>query len=180
MSERHCSSCSLCCRLLPTKEIDKPANTRCRHQRHGKGCAIYARRPFSCMAWSCRWLVNDDTADLSRPDRSHYVIDSLPDFITMQYDDGETIDIPVLQIWVDPSYPDAHRDPQLRAYLERRGRENGAAAIIRYSSSDGFVLFPPSLTGEGWIERTSAVRTEEHSLADTFSRFGGTVEVEVR
>ena len=72
MMERKCGDCQLCCKLLPTKEIGKVANTRCEHQRTGKGCTIYARRPFSCSSWSCRWLLEDDTADLSRPDRAHY------------------------------------------------------------------------------------------------------------
>ena len=61
---RNCGDCQLCCKLVPTKEINKPANTRCKHQKVGKGCGIYAQRPFSCMVWNCRWLVNDDTADL--------------------------------------------------------------------------------------------------------------------
>jgi hypothetical protein len=178
--DRQCGDCQLCCKLLPTKEISKPANTRCKHQRHGKGCAIYAKRPFSCMVWNCRWLNNDDTADLSRPDRTHYVIDVIPDYITMQYDDGQSFDIPVLQIWVDPNFPDAHRDPHLRAYLARRGEKERMAAMIRYNSSEGFVLFPPALTGEGFVERTSAMRTAEHSLVDTLSRFGGKVTLEER
>jgi len=49
----------------------------------GKGCAIYAKRPMSCALWNCRWLVNDDTAELSRPDRSPYVIDIMPDYVTV-------------------------------------------------------------------------------------------------
>lgn len=70
---------------------------------------------------------------MSRPDRTHYVIDVMPDFITLVYDEtGALTNVEVVQIWVDPSYPDAHRDPALRAYIERRGEE-GIAAIVRYS-----------------------------------------------
>lgn len=180
MTERKCGECTLCCRLLPTKEINKPANTRCQHQRHGKGCGIYADRPFSCKVWSCRWLLNDDTADLSRPDRSHYVIDVLPDYITAVQDGGST-DVPVLQIWVDPNYPDAHRDPNLRAYIARRGEQNGMAALIRYDSSNAFVVVPPSLSADRqWHEHGGISTDKEHTLADTLSRFGGSVVVEER
>ena len=98
----------------------------------------------------------------------------------MQYDDGEDVNIPVLQIWVDPRFPDAHEDPHLRAFLERRGKEAGMAAIIRYNSSDGFVLFPPSVTGQGWVGRTSQMRTEEHSLLDTMSKFNVKLEIQER
>ena len=183
IARRQCGDCQLCCKLLPTKEINKPANTRCKHQKVGKGCSVYANRPVSCMVWNCRWLLNDDAADLSRPDRSHYVIDLIPDYITVQQNDGSSadIDLPVLQIWVDPNFPDAHRDPYLRAFIERRGIENGMAALIRYGSADGFVIFPPSLSTDGeWHEQGSNLRREESKLADTLAKFGGTMVIEER
>src|SRR5262245_36312169 len=163
MTRRQCGSCQLCCRLLPmdgnnakainasvsmieagmakpeefrgmVAEIRKDAGVRCRHQKHGKGCAIYAKRPFSCRMWSCRWLVADDVAGLQRPDHAHYVIDLVPDMIRAVPNDGSPpIDLPVVQIWVDPKYPDAHRDPHLRTWLLH---QDGYAAIVRYSSTD--------------------------------------------
>jgi len=30
---RTCGGCTLCCKLLPVRELKKPANTRCQHQR---------------------------------------------------------------------------------------------------------------------------------------------------
>src|SRR6476620_5142686 len=118
---RRCGDCSLCCKLLPTKEINKPAGERCPHQKHGVGCKIYARRPSSCALWSCRWLTSDDTADLRRPDRSRYVIDPIPDYVTLRrHDDGSVMTVEVVQIWCDSKAPDAWRDPALLAYLQRR------------------------------------------------------------
>lgn len=166
---RACNGCSACCKLLPTKELNKPANTRCPHQRFSKGCTIYAKRPVSCRYWSCRWLLGLDTADLGRPDRSHYVIDPLPDFIRIRNNvDNELIaNVEVVQIWNDPAYPDAHRDPALRRYLLRRAEEN-IAAIVRYGSKDGFVLLPPTMTAEKqWREcRSNTMREQEHSLQE--------------
>lgn len=159
---RHCGSCTLCCKLLPQRELAKPANQRCEHQRH-TGCRIYPNRPHSCRVWSCRWLLEMDTADLRRPDFSHYVIDLTPDFITARHPDREPQHIPVVQVWVDPRYPDAHRDPALRAYLQRRGEQDGMAALIRYSNDKGFVIFPPALTGGDWIENHDGVSGEEHT-----------------
>ncbi len=171
---RRCGDCQLCCKLLPVSGIRKPANTRCAHQRHGKGCAVYGRTehpkmPLECKLWSCRWLVDGGTADFSRPDRSHYVLDVMPDFVTAQAGpDAERIRIEALQVWVDPNYRDAHRDPALRAYLAKAG-EAGIVAIIRYGSKEGFTLVPPALSGTGdWLEIASGVENE-HSVAEMFA-----------
>jgi len=174
---RRCGDCQLCCRLLPTEEIKKPALARCPHQKHGKGCAIYARRPMSCALWNCRWLVDESTADLPRPDRAHYVIDLIPDYITMKPHDGSTpTHIPVVQVWVDPAHKDAHRAPSFRAWLEAEG----IPAIIRYDSRDGFILFPPSTTqGQGWVEYMDSQPTERtHTLEEKAAALGGMVELD--
>jgi hypothetical protein len=178
---RKCGECTLCCKLIAVRELGKEAGQRCDHQRHGKGCSIYPRRPPSCVFWNCRWLVEDDTADLSRPDRSHYVIDVMPDFITATPNDGgEKMHVQVIQVWVDPKYPDAHQDPPLRAYLARRGEE-GIAAIIRYSGTDGFILAPPAMNKGEWCEiRNTTMRDETHTLAEIEAALGGKVKIEVR
>jgi hypothetical protein len=110
-------------------------------------------------------LVNDDTADLPRPDRCHYVVDLMPDFVTMTNDDDPSappVNIEVIQVWVDPKHRDAHRDPRLRAYLERRGKE-GKIALIRFNESDAFTLWPPSLTGDRqWLEKHGRSLRREH------------------
>jgi hypothetical protein len=156
-------------------DFNKPAGAPCPHQRFGKGCAIYDRRPFGCRMWSCRWLTGDDTADLRRPDRVHYVIDISPDFVRM---DGETI--PVIQVWIDPDYPDAHRDPGLRAFLERRAKE-GWAALVRSSAHVAFVLLAPPMTGDGqWHAlESNACAEKEHSIEDKIAALGP-LQVELR
>jgi len=163
---RKCGDCQLCCKLLPVGEIGKPANTRCEHQAHGKGCRVYGTdtMPMSCKLWSCAWLTGHDTG--ARPDRAHYVVDVLPDYISIQNDEtGERIDVPVIQVWVDPKHPDAHRDPALRAFLAERG-EHGVAAIIRYSSQDAFTLFPPAMASDGeWHEERSRSKPERQHTA---------------
>lgn len=158
---RSCGSCTLCCKLVPVHEfvaIDgrempgafhKEAGERCPHQTF-RGCAVYRQRgmPLCCQTWSCRWLLNDDTQELRRPDRAHYVIDVMPDSVREE-NGGE---IPVVQVWIDPRHPEAHRDPALRDFLDRRGRD-GVAAVIRYGATEGIVLIPPSMSGDGWIEK---------------------------
>jgi hypothetical protein len=169
---RRCGDCQLCCKLLPMPELKKAAGQRCRYQRAGKGCTIYPRRPPQCQLWSCRWLVQpEDTADLLRPDRSHYVFDLVPDYITAT-EDGERQNIEVVQVWVDPDYPDAHRDPALREYLAKLG-ERGIMALIRYSAMDGFTLVPPAMMQDRqWHESHTGMKETEHTAADRAAVLG--------
>jgi hypothetical protein len=180
---RACADCQLCCRLLPVRGLRKVAGQKCQHQKFGKGCKVYHKpgMPPECAMWNCRWLVNDDTNDLPRPDRSHYVLDIMPDHVTLE--DNETkqrTNVQVVQIWIDPAHPDAHRDPRLRAYLSRRA-EQGIAAILRYDSHRATLLFAPSmfsgtppdgwLQPDGWVEvphNSPNVKSEPtHTLRDT-------------
>jgi hypothetical protein len=163
---RQCGSCTLCCKLIPVKEIGKPAGVRCEHQRMGKGCAIYDKRPWSCRLWDCQWLRSD--ADLPRPDHGHFVIDTQLDYITATDEHGTVSDVPVIQIWVDPKFPDAHRDKRLRKWLDKMGEEKGLVGIVRYSSTEAFILVPPSRNHGEWLELTTSIdqKRDEHSFRD--------------
>lgn len=188
---RKCGDCQLCCKLLPVARRDnrvadlmleaklldaktaatsmpsfeKLAGERCPHQRHHKGCAVYPNRPLPCRLWDCRWLINDDTADLHRPDRAHYVLDVMPDFVHVDdANTGEMVRMPVVQIWVDPDYPDAHRDPKLRDYIARQPNTLG---LVRFDSKRAITLIPPSLsTTKEWIEVESNQREQTHTPAE--------------
>ena len=163
---RQCGGCTLCCKLVPVKEIDKKGGARCCHQRTGKGCAVYQRPafPISCALWSCRWLSDPDAAALGRPDRTHYVIDVMPDTIIVTPAGGEPIELSVLQVWLDPKFPDAHRDTALRAYIDNAG----VAAIMRWDERRGFVLFPPSVSPTGrWHEEHSGQVIEREAFPKT-------------
>ncbi|MBO0718306.1 MAG: hypothetical protein J2P55_13345 [Rhizobiales bacterium] len=166
---RQCGDCQLCCKLVPVPPLEKKAGQRCQYQKFGKGCTVHhtAKMPPECRLWNCRWLTNDDTADLARPDRSHYVIDPVPDYISLRQGDGEPWHVPALAVWCDPNYPDAHRDPALRAWMYRRALE-GIATLIRYNARDGLAIFAPPFDVEGeWHERPSDGPIERtHSMAD--------------
>jgi len=172
---RKCGDCQLCCKLLPVKEIGKLALTRCRHQAHGKGCRLYGQpaMPSSCRLWSCAWVTGANTG--ARPDRVHAVVDILPDFVTIEGPDvGPRQTMPVVQVWVDPDFPDAHRDPGLRAYLATRGVD-GVAALIRTSERDAFVLLPPAMTSDGeWHEwHSNCAPVAQHRFAEIVKAWAG-------
>lgn len=184
MTNRTCGGCTACCHLLPMKAgsdqvtgemaralikhgimtahdlatmiptPQKPAGERCPHERYGKGCAIYNKRPFGCHVWSCRWLVNDDTDDQLRPDRSGYVLDLSPDYVQVQDNEtGKLTAIQVVQVWA--ANRDVVNDPRLRAYLERRAREN-VAGLIRFNERDATLLLAPAMSSDGqWHTRDS-------------------------
>ena len=162
--KRQCGDCQLCCKLLPVKELDKDANTRCKFQRFHKGCSVYhtPKMPMSCHLWSCMWLLHNDTEELERPDKTHYVIDVYPDAIgVLNNETGEAQTLPVVVVWCDPKYPDAHRDPMLREYLLRRANE-GIACMVRYNSYDTLIIFAPQLcTERRWMEVSGKASTRE-------------------
>jgi hypothetical protein len=151
----------LCCKLVPVEELGKAAGQRCQHVKSGKGCSIYQHRPISCREWSCMWLIgseDDHPLDLSRPDRAHYVIDSVPDIIrATNKETGAVTQIDVMQIWVDPKFPDAWKDPALLAMLERQG----IIGLVRYNSDRGFTIFPPSSNSTGQWQITDTQSAED-------------------
>lgn len=185
---RRCGDCQLCCKLLPVRELAKGAGEKCKHQRFNKGCLVYHRPdkgfPVSCALWNCAWLGEaEETANLSRPDRAHYVIDVMPDFVTIDPGDGSgRQQLPVIQVWIDPHYPDAHRDPHLRAYLALRAEREHCAALIRSNAKDGFVLFPPALAADGqWHEKHSTMPpVPTHTAKEVFSVVSAEITMRAR
>lgn len=180
--QRQCGSCELCCRLLPVLSLGKEAGKRCIHQRgvlhtKGPGCAVHhdprAGFPSECGQWDCRWLV-DPSLDAPRPDLAHYVVDIIPDFILARDDrdlpGDEPRKQPVIQIWCDPSYPDAHRDPALRAWLET---QDGYAALVRYDNIDAIFLIPPRLSSCGTWEEVGGGRMTQQGTMHSAEEIAG-------
>jgi hypothetical protein len=179
---RQCSGCTLCCKLLPVRSLNKLANTKCQHQ-SSKGCAVYRKpwMPHECTIWSCRWLNEPEaTAKLSRPDRSHYVIDMMPDYVTAVDDEtGAETKLEVVQVWCDPAHRDAHRDPALRAYLEEQAKQ-GIGALIRYGSREAFFLMAPSISHDKqWHEMAGQSCEVTHTPADLVAALGDRMQLQV-
>jgi len=172
---RECGECQLCCTLLPVVALKKAGGETCRYQEIHKGCTVYRRpeMPDECSLWSCRWLLNDDASELARPNESHYVIDVMPDFITIRDQAGKTRTLQVVQIWVDPKYPEAHRDRALRRWIRKRAKK-GIGALVRYSPSRAFALFAPPLSADDrWHEVGGIVGTSGHTVTEIFEVIKG-------
>jgi hypothetical protein len=119
---------------------------------------------MGCRLWECRWLAEDDTSDLPRPDRCHYVIDISPDFVTLNDENGGSEIIPVIQIWVDKGFRDAYKDEALRRFMIRRNKE-GYAFLIRFDNMYD-TIFVHYQDGK-WYEKSTNTSVErEHSAME--------------
>jgi len=162
--ERKCGDCSLCCKLVPVKSIGKPGYTRCRFQRH-KGCLIHdtPNYPGDCAVWACRWLLNA-AGETSRPDRTHIVIDIMPDYVTVILPNGEPQQIEAVQCWVDPKYPEAHEDKDFRDFVETLAMD-GVLCLLRYPDGVAKMLFAPSMMPDNkfYLREDGMTKEEQHT-----------------
>ncbi len=164
---RSCGSCSFCCVHVPVERpLNKPAGVACQHL-CSRGCKIYATRPDVCKYWNCAWLYQPETADMKRPDKIGYCIDPMLQTILIDHKPCE-----VIQVWVDPASPDAHRDPALRAYLALMAERRRTPAPVRWAHPgaqegvEAMFLAPPSMSDDGeWIEKRSDMISAE-AMAD--------------
>ena len=102
---RECGPCTLCCKILGVRSLNKPRNVWCRHVSKGAGCDWHgsAAYPEECGQFVCAWLAQD-IAEQLRPDKVHA-------FVT------DTTDGKGVAIQLDPGYPLAHLDDPLKAYI---------------------------------------------------------------
>lgn len=156
---RACGHCNFCCIVVPVeKPLNKPAGVRCVHLRH-KGCSIYKQRPDVCAAWSCAWLYQPEAKILRRPDNSGYAVDCCLQEILIN-----ELPVHVIQVWIDPARREAHKAPELRAYLAEMAKRHRLPAIVRWPDAKAqegetaTVLFAPCLTDNGdWAEVSSGM-----------------------
>ena len=78
---RQCESCSLCCKLLNTEEMESPAGSWCRECTPGRAngaCQIFNStedRPQTCNNFQCLWLAGGmGKGDSFRPDKVKGVV----------------------------------------------------------------------------------------------------------
>lgn len=93
---------------MKVRELEKPANTWCKHCSKGQGCDIYETRPESCRVYECLWLrtqrFDKPLAAELRPDQSHVVIGTL--------NNGNEI-----VLYVKPEHRDAWKAPEFASAL---------------------------------------------------------------
>ena len=73
-----CGACSLCCKLLPIRELNKPAGQWCIHAVPGSGCNIHHDRPPSCRQFFCSWRLDPNLGPEWKPDVARFVLSADP------------------------------------------------------------------------------------------------------
>ncbi len=93
---RACGTCSLCCKVLKVAEFANPPGQWCAHCRPGKGCGIYATRPFDCRGHYCEWMISKGLGPEWRPKQAKFTL--------FKTNGGRR-----LTAHVDPGFPSAWR-----------------------------------------------------------------------
>jgi hypothetical protein len=75
---KSCGSCTLCCKLFPVPDLEKPAGKWCRHIAQGRGCGIHESRPPVCRAFNCQWLYNAELGPEWKPEACKFVMSIYP------------------------------------------------------------------------------------------------------
>ena len=72
-----CKGCTLCCDLFPVKELDKPANVKCKYC--DKGCIIHETRPNVWRGFECAYYQLDKVSEDLRPNNCKVIFEKLHD-----------------------------------------------------------------------------------------------------
>ena len=110
---RECGTCMMCCKVLHVPELDKPAGPWCGNALPGRGCAIYAERPGSCVDFWCGWRLDGKLGPEWKPDRARFLLN--------QTGGGANIIVAV-----DPSFPNAWLKEPYQSTIRRWAREGAA------------------------------------------------------
>lgn len=147
LKSRTCGTCTMCCKLLGIKELDKPSDKWCPHCDVGHGCKIYADRPPSCVEFACAYIMEPDLPEELRPDRCRVVM-----WAPIEANDK------FIQFNVDPAYPDAWKTSAMRTAIE---------SILSYGSD---III--STGNHRAILTSSPARAEEYYLRSKEKHFG--------
>ncbi|MEJ1159300.1 hypothetical protein [Prosthecomicrobium sp. N25] len=132
MARRECGTCTLCCKVLGIRELEKPRGSWCPSCAKGRGCTVYEARPTSCRDFECFWLKAPEAAhvmmpDALRPDRCKVVFVVPPDGAGLV---AET----------DPATPTAWQRPDVLAVLRAVASTGQVAGV--FAGSRRWVVHP--------------------------------------
>src|SRR4051812_32293115 len=104
MTPKTCGDCSLCCTLVAVESLSKPVYTPCVHL-CAEGCGIHGSHPADCQAFQCGWKDFHDLGEEWRPSNCGFLI-------------RVELDAQLLCIDVDPTRPDAWRQPEFYSVIK--------------------------------------------------------------
>ncbi len=83
---RACGTCTMCCKLLPIPELEKPRQTWCRHCDKARGCTIYETRPEGCAKYLCAYLISPALDERWKPASSRFIVHTEGDRVIVTVD----------------------------------------------------------------------------------------------
>ncbi len=156
---RACGTCTLCCKVMGVKQIDKPAGKWCRHCAPGKGCLVYDTRPEECRTYVCGWLQWSELGLEWKPERSKVILG-----IHRATQGGGAR----LTVTVDPSYPSAWRASPIYRKLKQWAFEGGPTPsrtlqllVTVKCAGRMFVILPDQDIDVGLMADDEAIMTSE-------------------
>lgn len=133
---RECGACSLCCKLPPITELEKPIGKWCRHAMPGKGCLIYNERPEVCQRFKCEWLRSDLVDDAWYPPKAKMIL-----YVNLT-DEG----LSMINVAVDTGWPKRWRAKGYHTKLKRialAGLDPTLTHVVRvYDNGREWVILP--------------------------------------
>jgi hypothetical protein len=103
---RSCGNCTLCCKVMGIRGLNKPINTWCQFCEVGRSCKIYPTRPDECRTFDCLWLRDQTFPDEFKPQKSRIVF-------AAEHGGGR------ISAYVDAAFPSAWREKKVYAFLKR-------------------------------------------------------------
>lgn len=71
---RNCDGCTLCCKVIGIKALEKPQGQWCQHCASGEGCKIYSSKPEECTTFVCGYLCEPELDERWKPSRSKIIL----------------------------------------------------------------------------------------------------------
>lgn len=118
--------------------------------------------------WSCAWVLDENLPAFLEPKKCHFVIDCLPDECAM-LENGKQVMKQVVQMWVDPGYPNAWQEPAARWAMEFYGLNFQLPTLVRFGNEKGIFVMPSILSPDNkWHYAMSGVSLDRESFNAEF------------
>lgn len=128
---RDCGGCTLCCKVMAVKALDKPGGTWCAHCSFSQGCTIHETKPDECRDFYCGYLMMPNLDERWKPSVSKLIVVAAPEEAKMT-------------IYVDASRPNAWREEPFHSRLRLWARHAMAedAKVIVALGRRAIVILP--------------------------------------
>ena len=71
---RSCDGCTLCCKLLNVRTLNKPRLVWCQDCAIGVGCRVYETRPRECIEFYCLYRISPELEEVWKPSVSKMLL----------------------------------------------------------------------------------------------------------